>query len=106
LTRNSRETPGSHHLDNRAADLILAGAGNPDDLLTTQEVAAWFRLSMQWLEIGRCKGWGPPFIKLSPRMVRYKRSVVLTYLEKRMHASTADYRRSRRRRSRSGEARA
>jgi hypothetical protein len=82
-------------LDRRADSLAAAGAGNPDDLLLTEEVAAWLHVSMQWLEIGRCEGYGPPFKKLSPRMVRYKRSDVLEWLEGRSHASTAEYRRNR-----------
>jgi hypothetical protein len=92
--------PTTHHLDRRANALIAAGAGNPDDLLTTEEVAAWFNCSVQWLEIGRCEGYGPPFKKLSPKMVRYKRSDVLKWLKGRSHTSTADYRRAPRRATR------
>ena len=86
--------PTHHHLDKRAADLIAAGAGNPDDLLTTKELAAWFRMSVQWVETGRSRsrrgGYGPPFVKLG-RMVRYKRSRALEYLAERECASTAEY---------------
>lgn len=81
-----------HHLDKRAADLIAAGAGNPDDLLTTKDVAAWFGASVITLEIWRTKGEGPPFIKLTPRMVRYQRGGVLNWLAEREYASTAEYR--------------
>jgi hypothetical protein len=81
------------HLDKRAPDLIAAGAGDPNELLTTKDVAAWLRNSVQWLEIQRTKkdGYGPPFVKLAPRMVRYRRGDVLKWLDGRVHASTAEY---------------
>lgn len=78
-------TMPKHHLDKRAAELIAAGAGDPDDLLTTKDVAAWFGVSKQWLEINRSKGDGPPFIKLG-RMVRYRRDAVLQWLDERQRA--------------------
>ena len=80
-----------HHLDRRADKLIAAGAGDPNELLATKQVAAWLDVSEQWLEIGRHKGYGPPYIRLTPRMIRYKRGGVLKYLEKRTHRSTAEY---------------
>jgi len=43
------------------------------DYLTTSQAAKYLQVSTQWLEIGRVKGYGPPFIKLS-RLVRYKKS--------------------------------
>jgi predicted DNA-binding transcriptional regulator AlpA len=78
-----------HHLDRRAGELIAIGAGNPDDLLTTKQVAAWFGMSVITLEIWRSKGKGPPFTKLTPRMVRYQRGGVLNWLAKRTCTSTA-----------------
>jgi hypothetical protein len=95
----------NHHLDRRADNLIAEGAGNPDDLLTTEEVAAWLHVSMQWLEIGRHHGYGPPYVRISPRMIRYRRGDVLTWLAGRTHTSTADYRTGRKRKNRCAEAR-
>ena len=43
------------------------------EVLTTKDAALYMRVSHQWLEIGRVKGYGPPFIKLS-RLVRYRKS--------------------------------
>jgi len=43
------------------------------EYLNTQQAAKYLQVSTQWLEIGRVKGYGPPFIKLS-RLVRYKKS--------------------------------
>ena len=49
------------------------------EYLNTQQVAAYLGVSHQWLEIGRSKGYGPPFIKAgygSGGIVRYKRSEI------------------------------
>jgi hypothetical protein len=60
-------------------------------LLATDEVAALLCYSIQWVEIARHRGFGPPFIRLSPRRVRYLRSDVIAWLKTRRHASTAEY---------------
>src|SRR5688572_3352566 len=76
-----------HHLDRRA-DAIAAqgtGVGAPDDLLTTAAVARWLGVSNQWVEIGRTKGYGPPFKRIGPFRIRYLRSDVLAWLEQRTH---------------------
>jgi predicted DNA-binding transcriptional regulator AlpA len=83
--------PERHHLDRRAADLAEALEGPPDDLLPTPTTAAWLGVSDQWLEIGRSKGYGPPFVRLSTRRVRYRRADILTWLKERTHRSTAAY---------------
>jgi hypothetical protein len=51
-----------HHLDRRI-DQILAALDKlrPDQVLDTPKLAEVFGVSPQWLEIGRCRGWGPPF---------------------------------------------
>ena len=74
--------PQNHHLDRRAAKLIDE-PGNDDDLLKTPEVAAWLGVSKEWVEIGRSAGYGPPFLNISPRMVRYRRGGVRKWLRKR-----------------------
>ena len=85
--------PTRHHLDRRAAELAAAAAANdPDELLTTAAVAEWLGLSTQWLEIGRSKGYGPRYVRLSTRRVRYLRAEVLAWLAERTCRSTADYR--------------
>ena len=85
-------TKKKHHLDRRAGEIAAkASAGDPDDLLTTSEVAEWLGISTQWLEIGRSRGYSPDFLRLSPRRVRYRRGDVIRWLEQRQHASTAEY---------------
>jgi hypothetical protein len=84
--------PSRHYLDRRAAGIAEAGGGgNPDDLLTTAALAEWLQTSVAWLEIGRCKRYGPVFIRLSPRRIRYRRSDVLDWLAERSHRATDAY---------------
>ena len=84
--------PTHFHIDRRAraiADQVIAT--DPDALLSTEEVAGWFGVSTQWLEIGRTKNWGPKYVRLAPRMIRYRVRDCLEYLEGRVHARTAEY---------------
>jgi predicted DNA-binding transcriptional regulator AlpA len=85
--------PGRHHLDRRASDLAQVGAaaGDADELLNTSAVARWLGLSTPFLEIGRSRGYGPRFVRLSTRRIRYRRSDVLAWLAERTHAATAEY---------------
>jgi predicted DNA-binding transcriptional regulator AlpA len=83
--------PGSHHVDRRASDLIAQGTGDPDDLLSTSDLAEWTGLSVQFFEIGRHRGYGPSYIRLSPRRIRYKRADVLAWLTARTHHRTSEY---------------
>lgn len=81
-----------HHLDRRADKIAAADAGKADDdLLDTRAVADWLSVSVQWLEIGRSKNYGPEFTRVGPRVIRYRRADVLTWLKARTHASTAEY---------------
>jgi predicted DNA-binding transcriptional regulator AlpA len=81
-----------HHIDRRAGTVIDASDGDDDDeLLDTRQIADWLGVSTQWLEIGRVRGYGPTYIRVAPRTVRYKRSDVLAWLETRKHQSTQEY---------------
>lgn len=84
------EKPKRHHLDKRAAE-IASSPGSDDELLTTVQIAAWLGVSTQWLEIGRSKGYGPPFERLSPKCIRYRRGKARKWLDGRTHSSTAEY---------------
>lgn len=61
-----------------------------DALLSTIETAALLSLSPRTLETLRVRGGGIPFIALSRRCVRYKKSDVLAYIESRRRKSTSD----------------
>ncbi len=81
-----------HHLDRRAAEIAEKGRqDDPNELLTTEETAAWLGVSRQWLEIGRSKKYGPSFCRIGPRHIRYKRSDVIRFLENRTYACTSEY---------------
>ena len=97
--KTSYGAPQKHHLDRRADALAEAGAGNGDDLLTTEQVAEWLGVSRGWLEIGRGQGYGPKFVALSPRNIRYRRAAVRAWLRERTHACTREYDTGRRRRA-------
>jgi predicted DNA-binding transcriptional regulator AlpA len=78
------------HFDKRI-DSIVSAPGGDDDLLTAAEVAAWLGVSVQWVDIGRSEGYGPPFQKLGDRLVRYHRAKVKAWLLARTHYSTSEY---------------
>lgn len=80
-----------HHFDGHAIELIAEGTGNLDDLLTTSELAEWLRISSAWAEIGRSQGWGPPFVRLGPSRIRYRRGDVLRWLRERTFRHTNEY---------------
>jgi hypothetical protein len=81
-----------HHLDPRAGAVIhLAPAGDDDSLLDTVSTAKWLGVSTQYLELGRHLGYGPKFIRLSARCIRYRKGAVLDWLKTRQHASTSEY---------------
>jgi predicted DNA-binding transcriptional regulator AlpA len=84
-----------HHLDRRAAKLFeLLSEDSVDDLLNTRQLAEWLGVSIEWCEIGRSKGWGPPFVRVGPRRIRYRRADVVAWLKARTHASTSEYAKS------------
>ena len=60
-----------------------------DTLFTPQETADYCRLTKRWLEVGRYKGTGPPFIRIGNR-VRYRLSDLRAFIEARRRTSTSD----------------
>jgi len=87
----SSQMPEKHHIDRRAQTLIQQGEMGGDDLLSTPAVADWLGVSIQFLEIGRSKGYGPTFVRVGTRRIRYRRSDVNTWLKERSFCSTAEY---------------
>jgi hypothetical protein len=74
------------HLDKRAAKLVAEleqQEADPDQLLTTQQTAAIIGMSDQWLEVGRIKGYGPRYIRLAPKIIRYRRGDLRAWLKQR-----------------------
>lgn len=65
-----------------------------DDLLSNEQTAALLGIKKNTLEIWRCKGKGPAFIKLGDHPsspIRYQRSRVMAWLQANLHASTSSY---------------
>ena len=50
---------------NVTKDIHILNQYPDDQLFCTKSLARLLSVSTQWLEIGRCKGDGPPFLKLS-----------------------------------------
>ena len=76
--------PKRHHIDRFAGEYAVRIAdGDPDDLLPTRVVAQLIDVSVQWLEIGRCVGYGPPPVRMNKRVVRYRRRDVVEWLRER-----------------------
>jgi len=48
-------------------------------------------VSINWLENNRTVGNGPPFRKLSDRVIKYHRGEVMRWLDKRKYTSTKQY---------------
>jgi predicted DNA-binding transcriptional regulator AlpA len=73
------------HLDRRVDQILNEAPTAPDDqLLTTKETAAWLGVSTVWLAHRRHYGdGGPPYKKLSTRVLRYSRGDVRQWLESR-----------------------
>ncbi|RUX73890.1 DNA-binding protein [Mesorhizobium sp. M7A.F.Ca.US.006.04.2.1] len=80
------------HLDKRADNLVAAVAGDDEDLLNTAQTAKLLGVSVQWIETGRSKGYGPPFIRIGARNIRYRRDSLREWLKGRAeYRSTREY---------------
>jgi hypothetical protein len=78
----------NHHIDRRAGQLLdrLNDDLEDDSLLSTLQCANWLGVSVQFLEIGRIKGYGPPAVNIAPRVIRYRKNSVLKWLVERERA--------------------
>ncbi len=85
--------PRTHHLDRRADKLAEEAAdGDPDELLTDQQLALLLGVSVQWVQIGRGRGYTPPCVRLSPRVVRTRRDDLHAWLLTRTYLHRDQYR--------------
>ena len=50
-------------------------------LLTRDEVASLFGVSKRWLEVAATKQQGPPMVKITSKMVRYRARDVEAWIE-------------------------
>lgn len=68
-------------LRENAAKIATEGRKHDQDHpLLTEELAEWLKVSSAWLEVGRHRGYGPPYFRLSSGLVRYRRRDVIKWL--------------------------
>ena len=81
--------PQNLQVDKHATLLAQEGGGADDDLITSKELARWFRVSISWVEQSRMYNYGPPHIQISPNAIRYRRGAVLGWLAERAKKAEA-----------------
>jgi hypothetical protein len=88
--KKTGQQPGSMHIDKRAGRLLAdpLSEGEDDQMLAAPKVAEWLQVSVKFLEDQRSRTTGPPFVKYSERMVRYRREAVRAWLRRREQLST------------------
>jgi hypothetical protein len=89
LNQHLKKT-GRLHIDRRAAALA-APAADDDELIDTPALASWLAVSTAWVEIGRCKGYGPQWQQLGPGTIRYRKGDVRIWLAERAYKHTQNY---------------
>jgi predicted DNA-binding transcriptional regulator AlpA len=62
----------------------MSSISRPTQILSTDEVAAFLGISRDALELRRRRGSGPPFVRVSPRMIRYRVEDVEAWLAARI----------------------
>ena len=63
---------------------------DPAALLTEADAAALLKFKPRFLQARRVSGDGPPFIRISSRAIRYRRSDLIAWIEDRIRTSTSD----------------
>ncbi len=61
-----------------------------EELLTTKQAAAFLKVSPKTLERMRVEGGGPVFVKVG-RLVRYRRSDLLAFIDSNVFGSTSEH---------------
>jgi hypothetical protein len=86
------------HLDRRAERLLTehVAAGPDDELLDSAQLAEWLQCSVQFVEILRGRDDGPDFERIAPKVIRYRRGSIRTWLRQREIRSTAQYMKTKR----------
>jgi predicted DNA-binding transcriptional regulator AlpA len=71
-------------------DRLLSGPSAFAECMRTPEAARYVALSESTLTKMRLTGDGPPFVKVGPRAVAYRRADLDAWLEARVRRSTSD----------------
>ncbi len=64
----------------------------PTSLLTEAQAARLLNFTPRFLQARRARGDGPPWVSISARAIRYRRSDLLEWIESHVRASAADRR--------------
>jgi predicted DNA-binding transcriptional regulator AlpA len=91
IRRTEPGNPLGKLLIDRRAHRLLDVDFHREEMLSTREVAAWLGVSDQFLEIGRTRGYGPKFKRITDKMIRYRCGDIIDWLESRTHACTSEY---------------
>jgi predicted DNA-binding transcriptional regulator AlpA len=59
-------------------------------LLTPKEAARLLKVSSSWLAKARMRGDGPPYIRMSPRSIRYTEATLVQWMKGRQRMSTSE----------------
>lgn len=92
--RSRKRAPKIVRLHSPDAQAAAGDTGAPTDglrLMTEVETADYLGLTTRTLQAWRVKGGGPPFLRVSPRVIRYRRVEIDAWLEARRARSTSDY---------------
>ena len=61
------------------------------DLLSRNDIEREYKgITRRWLELAALSGEGPPMVRLSRRMIRYRRGIFEDWLDARTVSSTSD----------------
>jgi hypothetical protein len=89
-TKTANRRPKKLHLDRRVSQIMATEQPisddqpiHNDDLLTTSQLALWLGVTVVWLESCRRNGWGPPYLQVTPHLIRYRRDEVRAWLKQR-----------------------
>lgn len=95
-SRPAAYRPGARHAASprpagRAAPGTRAASGDPDQLFDEMQAGRLLRVSRRTLQGWRLKGGGPPFVRLGPRCIRYRRADLEEFIAQRLRRSTSEY---------------
>lgn len=84
-------TPNSVHVPPMTVEAVEAGikASSPGLLLSPSDVAALLGVSRRTLDGWRMTGEGPPFVKVSPQIIRYRADALAQFIDERTRRNTA-----------------
>jgi predicted DNA-binding transcriptional regulator AlpA len=68
---------------------------NPHELLSRGQIEAEYGLGKRWLTLAATRGDGPPMVRISAGMVRYRRSDVEEWIASRVVQSTTGEKKGR-----------